>query len=1130
MKKRLLSAVLAGSMMLTMLPSTAFAAEETGQEQVDSQEPGTSSGSETTASSVLTAASIVQAPLADHSESNVQDLYDKDSYKVTPPATLDAEGLNTVKVEVTNLKQHTNTDQTVGYWCGFSVVAPEGAKKMKYAFGADANALETWSEVQSLEFNVDGKGNDGIAFYVNAGAETPKTYCAVQFFGEEGTEAVTGVYKFQMDLAGVKTYAEASIGEQKYTTLAEAVEKAEADQTVTLLKDAALTEKLTINKNVTIDGAGFTITGQNASADVYFEIKDCHFSISDATLTDFGGNTPRVTGAGVFKVQPEADAEKTSVTATDLKIKNFNCAAFDIRQGKFTITNCEIDCNNVYEPKEGETNAKLTKGIVAGYNTASDVEGTVTGGSILGANSNFDSWTSNGVEVSYGAEVTLDGTTIDSVRGGVSLARNYGPTDKAGSVTLKNCTISTQQPEEDYAVRILQSNNNATLNEPVSEQDATLKIESGNYKGDIRVSIKEGDQVDQASNIVITGGYFTNDPTEFLATGKAAVTSDKDGYNYMIAEAGEDAATVVETGEADVAEVPSTITGEADKELANSVKGMLEKVAPSVKGDGLTAAAKTVANANTVTAEDGEDALKDAGVQVGENAKVTIVVQPYMAMKITAANAEASTFTLDITPMYRTIATTADVANGNIILAGEGVEKANATVVGNAQPLTVNKAVTVTIPVPDTIAKAAQNETLYVTHKSYVYEGKVQSSTSEEVTSYTLTFENPHGFSEFTVSATNGAVAKIDDVAYATLQAAVNEVTGGQTITLVGKLTAEQMTATVNEPKTFTIALNSNDADLLDIKAGSGYEVTSKPNEAGTMITYTVTGDGPLPPTEEEGGSSGGSGSTTYAVSVNTATNGTVSVSPRNASKGATVTITVTPNEGYVLGTLTATDANGDTISLTNAGNGKYTFTMPSSKVTISATFVAEGSQGTQMPFTDVASGEWYYEAVQYVYDNELMNGMSATTFEPNSTTTRGMIVTMLYRLENEPTAASAGFTDVAAGQWYTDAVNWAAANNIVNGYGDSQFGPTDTITREQMAAILYRYAQYKGYDVTASADLSAYTDAASVSSYAVSAMQWAVGEGLINGVTNTTLVPGGSATRAQVAAILMRFCENVAK
>ena len=307
--------------------------------------------------------------------------------------------------------------------------------------------------------------------------------------------------------------------------------------------------------------------------------------------------------------------------------------------------------------------------------------------------------------------------------------------------------------------------------------------------------------------------------------------------------------------------------------------------------------------------------------------------------------------------------------------------------------------------------------------------------------------------------------------------------------------------------------------------AGATYVV---PTQSTTLTAQWGT-ESDLP-TIDDSGSSGGSGSTTYAVSVETATNGTVSVSPRNASKGATVTITVTPNEGYVLGTLTATDANGDTISLTNAGNGKYTFTMPSSKVTISATFVAEGSQGTQMPFTDVASGEWYYEAVQYVYNNELMNGMSATTFEPNSTTTRGMIVTMLYRLENEPTAASAGFSDVAEGQWYTDAVNWAAANNIVNGYGDDQFGPTDTITREQMMAILYRYAQYKGYDVTASADLSAYTDAANISSYAVSAMQWAVGEGLINGITDTTLVPGGSATRAQVAAILMRFCENVAK
>ena len=182
------------------------------------------------------------------------------------------------------------------------------------------------------------------------------------------------------------------------------------------------------------------------------------------------------------------------------------------------------------------------------------------------------------------------------------------------------------------------------------------------------------------------------------------------------------------------------------------------------------------------------------------------------------------------------------------------------------------------------------------------------------------------------------------------------------------------------------------------------------------------------------------------------------------------------------------------------------------------------------MPFTDVSSNEWYYDAVKYVYDNGMMNGIDSTTFSPNNTTTRGMIVTILHRLEGEPSAAAAGFTDVASGQWYTDAIAWAAANDIVNGYSETEFGPNDTITREQMAAILYRYASFKGYDVTATASLSDYTDAALISGYATAAMQWANAEGLITGVTNTTLNPQGNATRAEVATILMRFCETIAK
>ena len=179
-------------------------------------------------------------------------------------------------------------------------------------------------------------------------------------------------------------------------------------------------------------------------------------------------------------------------------------------------------------------------------------------------------------------------------------------------------------------------------------------------------------------------------------------------------------------------------------------------------------------------------------------------------------------------------------------------------------------------------------------------------------------------------------------------------------------------------------------------------------------------------------------------------------------------------------------------------------------------------------PFTDVKSGDWFYDAVKYVSANGLMNGTASASFAPNANLTRAMLVTILYRNEVEPEVTAANsFTDVPAGQWYTNAIIWAAENEIVTGYGDGLFGPNDNITREQVATLLMRYAKYKKLDTSDTADLSGFTDAAQISSWAREALNWANGAGLITGRATTTIVPSGTATRAEIATILMRFLDK---
>lgn len=192
-----------------------------------------------------------------------------------------------------------------------------------------------------------------------------------------------------------------------------------------------------------------------------------------------------------------------------------------------------------------------------------------------------------------------------------------------------------------------------------------------------------------------------------------------------------------------------------------------------------------------------------------------------------------------------------------------------------------------------------------------------------------------------------------------------------------------------------------------------------------------------------------------------------------------------------------------------------------------SGAFAAPESR--RVPFSDVKSTDWFYEPVEYAYENGLMTGTGSSTFSPNLTTTRGMIVTILHRMEGEPDASRAAFNDVPRSRYYAEAIDWASANGIVSGYGSNRFGPDDPITREQMASIMYRYSEYKGYDTSASASLNRFKDGSSVSNYAKNVMRWAVGSGLLSGRTADTLAPQGQTTRAEAATILMRYCETIA-
>ena len=259
-----------------------------------------------------------------------------------------------------------------------------------------------------------------------------------------------------------------------------------------------------------------------------------------------------------------------------------------------------------------------------------------------------------------------------------------------------------------------------------------------------------------------------------------------------------------------------------------------------------------------------------------------------------------------------------------------------------------------------------------------------------------------------------------------------------------------------------------------------------------------------------------------YDVAVSDGAHGSVSVSPKSASKGSTVTVTVTPDKGYTLETLTVTDSNGSALNLTDRGNGKYTFTMPSGPVTVAATFMDDNTMLNF--FVDVPAGAYYYDAVLWAAEGGIVTGTDAVHFSPDASCTRAQLVTFLWRAAGSPAVNYAmNFTDVDSGAYYAEAVRWAASEKVVEGTTAETFAPDAAVTRAQVVTMLYRFAKAQGMDTTQGGmAIREFDDFDAVPAYALEAMDWAVNAGVLKG-DNNRLLPQDNCTRAQIVTMLYR-------
>lgn len=871
-----------------------------------------------------------------------------------------------------------------------------------------------------------------------------------------------------------ETNAVAKVGNTYYKTLADAVAAAQNGETVTLLKNVELNSTLTLNKNMTLD------------------LNGCEISNGSELKTNYLVNI--ASGAEVSIV---GDKENSKISDSRSNAQGTITAV--VVYGKLTVAG---------------DNLTISRGANGIAIKVEDNPGTliVNGGTIT---VDKPTKTSSQAIQNWGNATINGGVFNGDVDSYAYIAANK---NYVGNMTIENGIFNG----EVFAAQLQYNNQWPTAS-------ARVAITGGNFKGiiaeyyhDSTKGLQPVENVSKPANtaeseVVVSGGYFTVDPSAYCVTDKTGVSSGDSTYPWTVGE------KIADTKPAEVAD--ATVAATVDKNASEAAKDAAKDIggATMAQNEAIKAATKNEANKNTIEATtkvDGDKTvakkLSDAIGSTVADDNVKIVYQTYIDVEVKDATKENSNFTeltVELTPMYRVIAAKSGVTDYNVDVDKNTSKDVNAVQIVGEKPLTLTGKYKVTLQLPNGFVVPTDHK-LSVKHEKNSGSVEYYTGTVSKNGQATILIFTTNGFSPFTIYA--NVVAYIDGTAYPTLQAAAD---------------AAKSTDVISVKSGASHELNFTTTKSVKVKNETGADITVKFNgtdkgvAAGATETFSYT-------KPSSGGSSGGSssGKTTYKVTTSAVNNGGVNASPSSAEKGATITITLSPDKGYKLDKLTVTDGSGKTVSTVKKSDTVYTFTMPASAVKVGVSYVKATETPSKTKFNDVSANDWFASAVDYVTGKGMMNGTADNTFSPKANTTRGMVVTVLYRLENQPSTSAASFTDVASGAYYANAVAWANANGIVSGYGSGKFGPNDKVTREQLAAILYRYAQYKKYDVSVGEDTNilSYNDAQSISSYAIPAIQWACGAGVVTGKSGNKLDPKGNATRAEVAAMLMRFCENV--